>query len=140
MEFISHSQQETINFAKKYAIKLKGGDIVLLCGNLGAGKTHFAQGIADGLGVKQHVASPTFTIMNIYKLSKNPEIKFLTHIDAYRLNSFTDLKNIGLDDYLGVYDTITLIEWADKFSQDFPLTSKKIQIKNSGENERKIIF
>ena len=140
MEFISHSPQETINFAKKYATELKGGDIVLLCGNLGAGKTHFAQGIADGLGVKQHVTSPTFTVMNIYELHRDPKIKFLAHIDTYRLNSFADLKNVGLDDYLGAHDTITLIEWADKFGQDFPLTGKKIQIKNSGENDRKIIF
>lgn len=116
MEFISNSEQQTFAFAKKFATTLKGGEIIGLIGDLGAGKTVFAKGLAAGLGVKKTITSPTFTLMKIYDV-KRPAIKRLVHIDAYRIKSARDLTAIGADEYFGKEDTVAIIEWADKIKK-----------------------
>ena len=121
-KFITHSVEETHALAAKLTKKFKGGQIVLLNGNLGAGKTHFAQGVAQALGIKKNITSPTFTLMNIYKIplklaKKNSNIKNLAHIDLYRLKTAKEAFDIGIMDYLGEPSTLTLIEWPNKIKK-----------------------
>jgi tRNA threonylcarbamoyladenosine biosynthesis protein TsaE len=140
MEKITNSQQETFDFARNLTRKLTGGEVLALSGELGAGKTVFAKGIAKGLGVKGDIDSPTFVIMKIYPVRNNKSgIKNLVHVDAYRLGSAQDLENIGLKDYLGKKDTITVIEWAGKVKEIIPSGSFWVDIKTKQENKRKII-
>ncbi|MDD3301494.1 MAG: tRNA (adenosine(37)-N6)-threonylcarbamoyltransferase complex ATPase subunit type 1 TsaE [Patescibacteria group bacterium] len=137
MEFITNNEQETLKLGKKIVSKLQGGDIVSLVGNLGAGKTILTRGISEFLGVKKGVKSPTFTLMNIYS-TNNPKIKFICHIDAYRLNSAKDLLAIGAEEYFNDPETITIIEWGDKAKNILPRRAKTITIDTINENKRKI--
>lgn len=112
---ILNSPQETFAYGKKLAAKLKGGDILLLSGDLGAGKTALVKGIAAGLGIKKELTSPTFSLLNIYPIShKQSAISQLVHIDTYRLKDEKELLEIGVEDYLGRPDTICAIEWPEK--------------------------
>lgn len=137
MNYQSSSEQETKNIAKKIAATLKGGDIVLLYGELGAGKSTFTRGIAEYFKITDNITSPTFTLMNIYPI-ENSDIKQLVHIDTYRLENEQQLIEIGAEDYLGKPDTICFIEWPEKL--DTLLKDKKIikiTIEHAGE-ERNI--
>lgn len=89
---------------------LTGGDIVILKGDLGAGKTSFTKGVAKGLGVTDTITSPTFSIMNVYDFPKGN----LIHIDTYRIENEEDLIEIGIEEYLGERNTICVIEWPEK--------------------------
>jgi tRNA threonylcarbamoyladenosine biosynthesis protein TsaE len=114
---ILNSPKETFEYGKKLAAKLNGGDILLLSGELGAGKTSLIKGAAKGLDIKQEITSPTFTLMNIYEIgNKKLEIKKLIHIDTYRLKDEKELLEIGVEDYLGKPDTVCVIEWPEKIS------------------------
>ena len=138
MEFISNNEQETLAIGKKIASTLRGGDIISLVGNLGAGKTVLTRGISEALGVKQGVKSPTFTLMNIYQTAKTSGIKFICHIDAYRLNSAQDLLAIGAMEYFDDPEVLTIVEWGDKAKNILPRRAKIIKIKAISENKRKI--
>ena len=124
MKHILKSEKETKNFAKNFAKKLKGSEVIALIGDLGAGKTVFTKGLAKGLGIKDIVSSPTFVLMKCYKGKKQ-----VCHIDAYRLNSAEDLINIGLLEYLKKPKVITIIEWADKIPEFFEKLDDYIEIK-----------
>ena len=113
MQYTTKSEKELIKLGKKLAKDFKAGDIVLLKGNLGAGKTTITKGMAKYFNIKQNITSPTFSLMNIYEV-KNPEIKSLIHIDTYRLKDENDLIEIGVEDYLGTPNTICIIEWPEK--------------------------
>ena len=89
---------QTKKLANDIAKKLKGGEVLALSGDLGAGKTTFTQYLAKALGVKGNVNSPTFVLMKIYETKKKP-IRHLVHLDVYRLNSGDDLITLGLDEY-----------------------------------------
>lgn len=118
MQYITKSQQETIDLGKKIAEQFKGGDIVLLEGDLGAGKTTLTKGIAKFFGITDTIISPTFTLMNSYPIkTNNSELKTLIHIDTYRLENENDLIEIGVEDYLGDPNTICLIEWPEKLNK-----------------------
>ena len=106
MEFISRSAEETLKVAERFASELKGGDVVLLEGELGAGKTTFTKGIARALGVTDVVTSPTFTIVKEYEGSALR----LYHMDMYRLSG--DLTELGIEDYIGRKDGVCVIEWS----------------------------
>jgi tRNA threonylcarbamoyladenosine biosynthesis protein TsaE len=116
MEFISHTEQETIAWGKLLAQQLKSGDILCLYGELGAGKTTLVKGIAAGLGIEKTITSPTFTLMNIYS-TKNNQITQLVHIDTYRLKNEEELIEIGGEDYIGANGTICIIEWPEKIEK-----------------------
>jgi len=90
---------------------LKSGDTLLLAGELGAGKTTFISGIAEGLGVKENLSSPSFTIINLYEIGSRK--KFI-HADFYRLDDADEILNTGIEDYLYGSRNITCIEWGDK--------------------------
>jgi len=119
MKYTTHSFEETIAIGEKIASLLKGGDIVLLKGNLGAGKTTLVKGIAAGLGIKKDdITSPTFAIMNVYDMDeKMATAKRLIHIDTYRLKTEEELVEIGIEEYLGERHTICIIEWPEKIPE-----------------------
>jgi len=134
-KIITKSSEETRAWACEYAQNLHGGEIIGLIGDLGAGKTTFSQGIAEGLGVRQNVNSPTYVIMKIYRVEKkDSKIKNLVHIDAYRLESENDIENIGALEYFNRKDTVVLIEWADKIKNMLTKKTIFIKIKHSISN------
>jgi len=106
MEYLVNSVEETYEVAHKIADSLKGGEIILLNGDLGAGKTTFTKGLAKALGVKDTVTSPTFTFMKEYNEGRIP----LYHFDMYRVESEEELYELGLNDYLYMQG-VCVIEW-----------------------------
>lgn len=109
------SEQNMIDFGVTLAKDLKGGDIVLLHGDLGAGKTTITKGIAKGLGIDDDIVSPTFSIMNVYEGKREKgKVESLVHIDTYRLEDEDQLVEIGVEDYLGRPGVVTIIEWPEK--------------------------
>ena len=135
MVFHSHSESETFEFAVKFASELKGGEIILLDGFLGAGKTVFAKGLCHGLGVKREVLSPTFTVMNEYE---GDRLK-VCHCDAYRLSCGEEAVIRGIADYFGASDCVCVIEWAENIADALVgLSVKKVSIRYVCEDEREI--
>lgn len=123
------SEDETIAFGKVLGKVLKDGDVLALRGDLGAGKTHFVQGIARGMGITAHIVSPTFTIFNYYE-----HIPPLQHFDFYRLEEEFELDDLGFDDYLET--GVTVIEWSEKFPNRLPADAAAITIEKTGLTER----
>lgn len=132
MEFISTSESQTFAIAKDYAKTLNNGDVVLLYGDLGAGKTAFTKGLAAGLGVSDEVTSPTYAYLNVYGAR-------LYHYDCYRLSCGEDAENLGLTDYF-CGDNICVIEWAENILDVLPENCKKVTIYKIDENTREIIL
>lgn len=111
--FVSSSTAETIALGEKCGELLAAGDVLVLTGDLGAGKTQFTKGIARGMGITADVTSPTFTIEMVYEGSVMP----LYHFDLYRLNDSSQLDDIGLFDAMES-DGPTVIEWGEQFADD----------------------
>ena len=131
MEKISFCVSDTFKIAREYAATLKAGDVVLIEGDLGAGKTVFVKGVADYFGLSG-VTSPTYAYLNVYG-------DFIYHYDCYRLSSGEDAERLGLTDYFGG-DNICLIEWAENIIDVIPSGAKKVFIKKQGEEIRRIIL
>ncbi len=129
--FLTGSEDATIQFAKEYARSLKAGDVVLLEGEMGAGKTVFAKGVAQGLGIEEEITSPTYAYMNDYGGK-------LYHYDCYRLASGDAARALGLTDYFGG-EGICLIEWAENIKDALPEGCKKVTIKRISCANREII-
>ena len=108
MEIECHSVEETKKFAYEFSKTVKIGSIISLNGNLGAGKTTFAQGFAQGMGIEQHVGSPTFKLVSEYS---GKEMN-LFHVDCYRLSGIEDFLNMGGENLLLPENGICLFEWA----------------------------
>jgi len=127
--YVSRSAAETLALGKKLARTFKGNEVVFLIGELGAGKTVFAKGIAAGLGLKNihQVCSPTFTLMNVY-LARVP----IYHFDLYRLAKAAEITDLGFEDYIG--EGVVVVEWAEKI--DFPLRAVSITIEVSDDEKR----
>ncbi len=156
-----HSK-ETQSLASKIVKELLAAEkkknhatVIALYGDLGGGKTTFTQGVAKALGVKETVPSPTFIIERIYKINKKsftptPKnfgvssqdergfTRFI-HIDAYRLENSTELKNIGWEEMIQNPKNFIMIEWANKIESVLPKDAIKIYFEHAGENKRKII-
>jgi len=139
MEIITNSEKETFAFGQEYGEKLKGGEIIGLCGDLGAGKTILAKGVAFSLGIKKNVNSPTFVVMKVYPAKKD-EIKTFVHIDAYRLSSEKDLIALGAEEYFNDPSAVILVEWADKVRKILPNKTKYVKIEILEDNKRKIKY
>lgn len=137
MKMVLKGEQATIKFANEFAKSLQGGEIILLSGDLGAGKTTFTRGLGKALGVKQNVNSPTFVVMKVYH-ADTATVNKLVHIDAYRLNSGRDLMNIGATEYFGAEKTVVVIEWPEKVEDILPKNAMRINIKNIDENKREL--
>ncbi len=133
-ETITHSAEETIAFGRKLAADLRPPLVVLLRGNLGAGKTTLVKGLAEGFDAAraEDVTSPTFTLVHEYR---GPHVT-LYHIDLYRIDTERELETLGLDDLLAP-DCILVIEWGEKFSR-WPDDSIEIVFERRGETERSI--
>ena len=131
---LTHSKEETMQLAKSIADKLPNGITLTFSGDLGAGKTTFVRGLAEGLGIKEVVQSPTFNIMKIYLKGNRP----LIHIDAYRLADIDT--DIGLDEYIGYETGITVIEWPMYIQKLIPDYSIEVEITNIGDDNRQIKF
>ena len=127
------SAAETRELGKQLAVQLKAGDVILLEGDLGAGKSEFARGVAKGLGVTETVTSPSFTILNVYESGKLP----LYHFDWYRLESEEELYELGMDEYLGG-DGIAVVEWAERCPDAVPEDCIRIRLEATGEETRRI--
>ena len=129
----THSAEETRALGRKMAEEFQAGTVVLLRGELGAGKSELARGIAQGLGVTETVTSPSFTILNVYESGRLP----LYHFDWYRLESAEELYELGMEEYLGG-DGVALVEWPEKCEDAVPEGCITIRLNEIGENGRKI--
>ena len=132
MEFITHSPEETEKIGEALAKSLRPGTILAYRGDLGAGKTAFTRGLARGLGCKETVTSPTYTIVNEYLGGRLP----LFHFDMYRLASSDDLWDIGWEDYLE-REGVCAVEWSENV-QDAMEDAVTVTIEKLGENTRRI--
>lgn len=131
----SFCYEQTFELGKKLGQKALKGDIYCIKGDLGVGKTVFTKGVAAGLGIKEDITSPTFTIVNVY------EGKFtLYHFDVYRIGSIEQMEDIGYEEmFFG--DGICIIEWAEIVKEIIPKEAIWIEIQkdfNKGEDYRKI--
>lgn len=130
---ISRSESDTRRIAQQFAQTLVSGDVVLLSGDLGAGKTQFCKGIAAHFGVPEHkVHSPTFAIVHEYEGALP-----LYHFDCYRLGSRAEALEIGLEEYV-FSGGISLVEWPERLSGFWPEHSKHVHIKSINQKERQI--
>ena len=129
---VTNSTNKTIDYGEQLASSLSSGDVVLLDGDLGAGKTQLVKGIAKGLGIDEDIISPTFNILLVY----DGEIP-IYHFDLYRLEDEADLEDI---DFYGTIegDGISIIEWSNKFPDAMPDNAVKISIEVIDINTRKI--
>lgn len=130
--FLSDSAESTQKFGFEYAKTLKAGDVVVLKGDMGAGKTVFCKGVAAGLGITDEILSPTYAYMNEYDGK-------LFHFDCYRLKNGGQAEALGLCDYFYA-GGICLIEWAENIADVLPNCYKTVTIEKAGENSRKIIY
>jgi tRNA threonylcarbamoyladenosine biosynthesis protein TsaE len=130
IEFISSGPEQTAALGERIARSLVPGSVVALRGGLGAGKTCFTAGIARGLGVKETITSPSYTIISEYR-GKAP----LYHIDAYRLAGDEDFENTGALDYLGG-EGIAVVEWSERIPNSLPSDAVTVSIEITGQNSR----
>ena len=128
------NEKETENFGRRLGESLSAGDVVDMVGDLGTGKTTLTGYIARGLGIKETVSSPTFTIIKEYNSGRLP----LYHFDVYRIGDPEELFNIGADEYFDG-DGVCVVEWADLVSEELPENSKYIFIEY-GEKEGERIY
>ncbi|HET7872418.1 MAG TPA: tRNA (adenosine(37)-N6)-threonylcarbamoyltransferase complex ATPase subunit type 1 TsaE [Terriglobales bacterium] len=135
--FTSHSAEETTDLGRQIAAELKPGSIVLLRGDLGAGKTTMVKGIAEGFNAADagDVTSPTFTLIHEYR---GPEIT-LYHIDLYRIDTQRELDTLALDDLMDPKH-ILLIEWGEKFERFVKERDIEIAIEHLGGDERRVFL
>ncbi|MBM7855357.1 tRNA threonylcarbamoyladenosine biosynthesis protein TsaE [Desulfohalotomaculum tongense] len=133
-EIISKSPEDTRRLGKLLGQLAEPGDVFCLYGDLGAGKTSFSQGVAEGLGVNEYVTSPTFTLINEYQ-GHYP----FYHMDVYRLSGAGDMADLGYEEYF-YGNGVTLVEWADVVSEVLPEERLDLKIINRGEGERILKF
>ena len=133
MKINLNSVQDTIKFGEKFGKLLISGDIIFLNGDLGAGKTTLSKSIGEGLGVQEYITSPTFTLINEYE-GRLP----LYHFDLYRLDSYEELEELGVEDYF-YGNGVCLIEWAEKFSEDLPENRLEVWINRGKTDDERYI-
>ena len=129
------SPAATRALGERLAQQLRAGDVLLMLGDLGAGKSELTRGIAKGLGVTATVASPSFTILNVYDEGRVP----LYHFDWYRLNDVEELYEMGMDEYLGG-DGVAVVEWPSQCPEAIPESYLEVKICPVSETEREIIL
>lgn len=130
--FITTNSRETQKLGELLAKEIKGGAVICLSGDLGAGKTTFSQGLLKGLKVKGPYTSPTFVIMKKYKNN-------IFHFDAYRIGA-KDILNLGWEEIIAEKNNVIIVEWADRIKKIIPKKCLQIKFEWIDENKRKIIF
>ena len=133
MQITTHSADETQALGQKLASRLAPGDVIAFFGDLGAGKTAFTRGLAQGLGITDPVTSPTYTIVNEYLSGRIP----LFHFDMYRLSSSDELFDIGWEDYLS-RGGVCAVEWSENVEDAFEGDELIVRITKLSDDERKI--
>jgi tRNA threonylcarbamoyladenosine biosynthesis protein TsaE len=132
LELITHRPEETQDFGRRLGKIAQSGDVILLVGKLGAGKTCLTQGIAWGLGIKEYAASPSFVLVReLY--GRLP----LYHVDFYRLENLEEIAELGLDEYF-YGQGITVVEWAEKALALLPPENLLIEMEYISDNERRL--
>jgi|SRR3989344_1803135 len=137
MEVISKSPRETQKIAKDFSKDLKPGDIVALYGDLGAGKTVFIQGIAQGLKIKKKITSPTFVFIHSYSVKIANQDSNFYHLDLYRGETLHDFESLGLDEIINGKNVV-VVEWASKIEDRLPKKRVDVTIKAVNEYTRRI--
>ena len=139
-EVITKNANETRDLGKKMASNCRGGEIICLQGDLGAGKTTFSQGFLRGLGAKGALTSPTFVVMKYYAVSnKTSKIKNVYHIDTYRVES-EDILHLGWKEIIGNKKNIILVEWPEKIKDIIPKSAIWFDFRSVDEKKRRIKF
>lgn len=123
LEWVSSSPEETIAIGRRLGSALRPSDVVLLYGELGAGKTTLAQGIVAGYGVEAVVTSPTFALIHVHRTGT----RTVVHVDPYRLAGPDDIESTGLEEYLGT-DALVLVEWPERLGPWTPADSITVRI------------
>ena len=134
MEYVTHGPEETEALGQRLAEQLQAGDVIAYYGDLGAGKTAFTRGLARGLGIKEPVTSPTYTIVNEYLQGRLP----LFHFDMYRLGSADELFDIGWEDYLE-RGGVCAVEWSENVEEALS-GAIRVEISHLGEQDRQIVI
>ncbi len=129
------NEQETQVVAQEFASTLKGGEVVYLHGDLGAGKTTFVRAAARALGFTEPVRSPTFTIVNRYEVT-HPTIKQILHVDLYRIEDASELVPLALEEELGRSEVVTFIEWPERAQGNLANASTTINMGILGEEHQ----
>lgn len=133
-EYVSKSVEQTVAAAEELAKSLKGGDVVLLKGEMGAGKTHFAKGVAKGLKINDVITSPTFAIHNSY----GGGTLTLNHFDFYRIEDSSEAEMLGLDEIFYDKNAVSLVEWSENVVGLIPSDRIEVTIKKISGEERLI--
>jgi len=136
-KFISQTPKETKNIATQFIKLIEAPFLIALEGNLGTGKTVFVKGLAKELNIKEAITSPTFNIFKLYKTG-NKKIKYLCHVDAYRLNSAFELEALGINEYIEDKDTLVIIEWSNKIKNILPSNYFLVSLTTKTEKKREI--
>jgi len=139
---IIKSPKEMEVFAAKFAKSLRGGEVLALEGELGAGKTAFAKGLAKAFGIKETVQSPTFLLMKCYSVvlkAKSSKLKALCHVDAYRIKNERELITIGLIEHLNDPSTVSIIEWANLVPGIIPAHAIKMNFEHGKNDTERIV-
>ena len=133
---LTRSEIETIEVARRFADSLSPGDVVLLTGPLGAGKTVFVRGLAEGLGIDpRSVHSPSFTIVSEYGPSASG--RRLVHVDLYRVDNPAEIEELGLTDYLDG-DRVMAVEWGEKLPVQLRAGALRVTLEDAGDDRRKL--
>lgn len=141
MIYRSTSEEETVTLGEQFAIEeLHAGDVVALRGELGAGKTKFAKGIARAFGIHENeVSSPTFALLNEYPIQlRDSSAGYLYHLDCYRFEHDDELLELGVEDYLYPRNAITVIEWPERIEKYLPAERIEVTIEHVADTKRTI--
>jgi len=138
---VSNSAEETVKLGERFAKDhLQAGSLVLLRGELGAGKTQFTKGIAHFFGLREHeISSPTYALVNEYELSGGA-VEKLYHLDCYRFEKPEELIELGVEEYLYPHHGITIIEWPERIEAFLPKVRIEVVIEIIRAHERKIVI
>lgn len=146
LDIISHSSAQTQRLGMRLGELLRGGELLLLDGQLGTGKTTFTQGLARGMGIANVVSSPTFTLLKEYVGQPRPDTEqgtqgglILYHFDLYRLDDPDEIVDLGFEDYF-YSSNVCVVEWADKADLLWPRERLYIHLKMMSETKRGLLF
>jgi tRNA threonylcarbamoyladenosine biosynthesis protein TsaE len=137
-EVITHSAEETTTWGRQFAARLKAPIVVLLCGELGSGKTTLTKGIVSGLGAasEEEVTSPTFTLVHVYGKTQR-HISKVYHVDLYRIENFHDFETLGMED---VFEQpgVLIVEWAERFPLRSPWPQIRVRLEHLDGDRRRL--
>ena len=136
----SEGEDQTIAFGEQFATRLHRGDVVVLNGELGAGKTEFVKGICQFLAVEDLVTSPTFSIINQYAgVTPEGDALKIYHVDLYRIESPDELAEVGFDDMVFAHDAVKLVEWPEKAGDHLPESYWSVTLEQEHDDDVRVI-